>query len=176
MSDPFNYIDPVMPPFRRAFDAARDPLTARNALGITTTGGGGGGFITAVTPPLQVTGTTLSIDLSAYLTTATAAATYQPLDGDLTAIAALSGTNTIYYRSGASTWSAVTVSTGLSFSGGVLTATGGGGITDAPSDGNYYSRRNATWTALGTMAIQNASAVAITGGTIDGCIINGGTF
>jgi len=51
-----------------------------------------------------------------------------------------------------------------------------GYLTDAVSDGNYYSRRNAAWAALGTMAIQNANAVAITGGTIDGCIINGGTF
>jgi hypothetical protein len=164
-------------PWRRDFDAARDPYTARNALGITSLGGGGGGFITAVTPPLQVTGTTLSIDLSAYLTTAAAAATYQPLDADLTALAALTGTNVIYYRSAANTWTAVTIGTGLTFTGGTLAATGGGGgITDAPSDGNYYSRRNATWTALGTMAIQNANAVAITGGTIDGCIINGGTF
>ena len=101
-------------PWRRDFDAARDPYTARNALGITSTGGGGGGFITAVTPPLQVTGTTLSIDLSGY----------QPLDADLTAIAALTGTNTIYYRSAANTWSPVVVSTGLAFSGGNLTATG----------------------------------------------------
>src|SRR5262245_19808469 len=28
-------------PWRRDFDAARDPYTARNALGITATGGGG---------------------------------------------------------------------------------------------------------------------------------------
>src|SRR5262245_65211645 len=35
-------VGPVDPPFRRAFDAARDPYAARNALGITTTGGGGG--------------------------------------------------------------------------------------------------------------------------------------
>lgn len=50
----------------------------------------------------------------------------QPLDADLTALAALSGTNTIYYRSAANTWSPVTFS-GLTFSGGVLTASGGGG-------------------------------------------------
>src|SRR5690349_11519117 len=36
----------------------------------------------------------------------------QPLDGDLTAIAALSGTHTIYYRSAANTWSAVTIGSG----------------------------------------------------------------
>jgi len=62
-----------------------------------------------------------------FLTTTVAATTYQPLDADLTAIAALTGTNTIYYRSAANTWSPVTVSTGLAFSGGNLTATGGSG-------------------------------------------------
>jgi len=44
----------------------------------------------------------------------------QPLDADLTAIAALSGTNTIYYRSAADTWSAVTVGANLSFAAGTL--------------------------------------------------------
>ncbi len=44
----------------------------------------------------------------------------QPLDADLTAIAALTGTNTIYYRSAADTWSAVTVGTGLGFATGTL--------------------------------------------------------
>ena len=34
-------------PWRRDFDAARDPYTARNALGITTLGGGGGAPTTA---------------------------------------------------------------------------------------------------------------------------------
>ena len=55
---------------------------------------------------------------------------FQPLDADLTALAALSGTNTIYYRSGTSTWSAVTIGSNLTFSGGTLSATGsGGGLT-----------------------------------------------
>jgi hypothetical protein len=53
--------------------------------------------------------------------------TYQPLDGDLTSLAAASGTNTLYYRSAASTWSPVTVGSGVSFSGGTLSATGSGG-------------------------------------------------
>ena len=48
------------------------------------------------------------------------------LANDLAALEALSGTNTIYYRSGSDTWSPVTISTGLSFSGGTLTATGDG--------------------------------------------------
>jgi hypothetical protein len=54
-------------------------------------------------------------------------ANYQPLDGDLTAIAALAGTNVIYYRSAANTWTAVTIGGGLSFTGGTLAASGGGG-------------------------------------------------
>jgi len=54
-----------------------------------------------------------------------AVATLQPLDGDLTSLAAASGTNTIYYRSAADTWSPVVVSTGLAFSSGNLTASGG---------------------------------------------------
>ena len=51
----------------------------------------------------------------------------QPLDDDLTAIAALTGTNTIYYRSGAGTWSPVVIGANLTFTGGTLSATGGGG-------------------------------------------------
>jgi hypothetical protein len=42
----------------------------------------------------------------------------QAWDADLDALAALSGTNTIYYRSAANTWTAVTIGSGLTFSGG----------------------------------------------------------
>lgn len=76
----------------------------------------------------------LSIDTNTYLTTSSAASTYQPLDGDLTALAATSGTNTIYYRSAANTWTAVTMGSGISFSGGSLSATGGGTGAPAGSD------------------------------------------
>lgn len=44
----------------------------------------------------------------------------QAWDADLDALAALGGTNTIYYRSGANTWTAVTIGGLLSFSGGTL--------------------------------------------------------
>jgi len=54
---------------------------------------------------------------------------YQPLDADLTSLAGATGTNTIYYRSAADTWSAVTVGSGLNFAGGTLTATGGTNAT-----------------------------------------------
>jgi hypothetical protein len=68
----------------------------------------------------------------------------QPIDADLTAIAALGGTNTIYYRSAANTWSPVNVSTGLAFAGGNLTATSSGGTTIAdtppgsPTNGSMW--------------------------------------
>jgi hypothetical protein len=45
------------------------------------TGGGGGGYISSVTSPLAVTSGDLSIDLSSYLTTSTAASTYVPFTG-----------------------------------------------------------------------------------------------
>jgi hypothetical protein len=90
-----------------------------------------------------------SIATTAFVTSAitTAGATYQPLDADLTALAATSGTNTIYYRSAANTWSAVTMGGNMTFTAGVLnsTAGGGGGITDAPADSKTYARNNANW-------------------------------
>lgn len=85
---------------------------------------GGGNVSTSGTPTINqlaqwVTSTTIKgIDI--------ASLNFQPLDADLTAISALAGTNTIYYRSAPDIWSPVTFS-GLSFSGGVLTVTAGGG-------------------------------------------------
>ncbi len=48
----------------------------------------------------------------------------QGWDADLDALAALTGTNNIYYRSAADTWSPVTISTGLAFSAGALSWSG----------------------------------------------------
>lgn len=48
----------------------------------------------------------------------------QAWDADLDALAALAGTNTIYYRSAANTWTAVTIGSGLSFSSGTLSSSG----------------------------------------------------
>ncbi len=95
-------------------------------------------------------------DLSAtYLTVAAAASGYQPLDGDLTALAALSGTNNIYYRSAANTWSSVTVGTGLGFSGGTLSATGGTGTVTsvALSVPAILSVSGSPITTSGTLAV-----------------------
>lgn len=94
----------------------------------------------------------------------------QAYDADLAALAALSGTDTLYYRSAANTWTAVTISTGLSFSGGVLTATGGGGgscstFNENPQSGttytlaatDFYSNGDCPWVSL-----TNASDITVT--------------
>ena len=220
-----------VPPFRRDFDCARDPLTARIALGIvdvaagapvsaeyitssadptlanervltntasitwdfSTPGqakanaaGGGGNVSNSGTPtsgqyakwvtattiqgvapatvlsdigaqpagsyqPLDATLTSLAAYNTNGLLTQTAADTFTgrtltgpaagitvsdgngvagnptlALADDLAALEALTGTSTIYYRSGTSAWSGVTIGTGLSFASGTLSATGGG--------------------------------------------------
>src|SRR5262245_59015222 len=124
-------VDPrPIPPFRRSFDAARDPYAARNALGLTGTPPFAPinspiftGDPQAPTPPPG--DNDQSIPTTAWVTSAisTAGAGYQPIDADLTSIAGYGGTGTWLYRSAANTWSAVTVGSGLSFSGGTLSAT-----------------------------------------------------
>jgi hypothetical protein len=89
---------------------------------------------------------------------AAAQAASQPLNGDLTAISGLSGTNTIYYRSGSppNNWTGVSIGTGLSFTGGTLSATGGGGgggsvngPTASPTPGEVVIYADNTGTLLG---------------------------
>src|SRR5262245_37954276 len=160
--------EPV-PPFRRDFDAARDPYTGRNALGITgvlvyeapqdgtpyerqdgawvPASGGGGGISDAPSDG------TLYGRLNGTWSPAQPAGSYQPLDADLTSIAGYGGTGTWLYRSAASTWSAVTVGTGLSFSGGMLSCT----VSTAgfqPLDGDLTSLAAAS----GTNALYYRSA------------------
>lgn len=87
----------------------------------------------------------------------------QPLDADLTAIAALTGTDTIYYRSGNVSWSPVTFS-GLTFSGGVLTASASGAPIDSPTfTGDPKAPTPATAdsdTSIATTAFVKAQAYA----------------
>jgi len=84
----------------------------------------------------------------------------QPLDADLTALAALTGTNTVYYRSAPDTWSPVTFGTGLTFSGGTLTA--------AVSSGTVTSVAVATANGVsGTVTNPNTTpSISITLGAI----------
>jgi len=85
-----------------------------------------------------------------FLTITAAAATYQPLDADLTAIAALTGTNTIYYRSAANTWTAVTIGSNLTFSGGTLNSVAGGG-GNVSNVGTPTNGQLAQWTTATTI-------------------------
>jgi hypothetical protein len=79
--------------------------------------------------------------------------TYQPTDGDLTALSALAGTNTLYYRSGASAWSAVTIGSNLTFSGGILACsidlTAPGPIGSGTPDSGAFSTLSASSTVSG---------------------------
>jgi hypothetical protein len=81
----------------------------------------------------------------------------QAYDADLAALAALTGTNNIYYRSAANTWSSVTIGSGLTFSGGTLSASGGGGGSPGGSNtqfqfnnaGAFGGTADMTWDAAG---------------------------
>lgn len=100
---------------------------------------------------------------STYLTLGNAASTYQPLDGDLTALAALSGTNNIYYRSAANTWTGVTIGTGLSFSSGTLSATNAGTVTSVALSGpSVFSITGSPITSSGTLALGLSTQTANT--------------
>jgi hypothetical protein len=114
---------------------AVDAAAARTAIGagdVLTSGSyGNPSWITSLAwSKISTTPTTLSgYGITDAITAAAVAAGYQPLDSDLTALAALTGTDNIYYRSGANTWSSVTIGTGLTFAGGTLAASGGAGIS-----------------------------------------------
>jgi hypothetical protein len=79
--------------------------------------------VTSLTLTQPASGITLT---NSGVTQTGAAASVVALANDLAALEALGGTNTIYYRSGADTWTAVTIGANLTFSGGSLAATGGG--------------------------------------------------
>lgn len=80
----------------------------------------------------------------------------QAWDADLDALAALSGTSTIYYRSAANTWTGVTIGALLQFSGGTLNVGDAelvalAGLTSANNKCFY-------WTGSGTAATYDCSS------------------
>jgi hypothetical protein len=119
---------------------------------ITGGGGGGSGTVTSVNLTQPAAGITVSggpITTSGSITLA--------LANDLAALEGLTGTNNIYYRSGADTWTAVTIGTGLSFSTGTLASTVTGTVTSvnltAPAAGITVSGGPVTTSGAITLAL-----------------------
>jgi hypothetical protein len=83
----------------------------------------------------------------------------QPLDADLTALAATSGTNTIYYRSAANTWSAVTVGSNMTFGSGTLNA------ANSNWDTAYTERKQWDGGATGLVAATGRTSLGLDIGT-----------
>ena len=112
--------------------------------------GSGAASVYSVSTPLSLSGGALTIDLSAYLTTAAAAATYQPLDSDLTALAGL-GNGLPHRSSGA--WAALSISSPLQVSGGalsILTASGSQAGALSSSDWLIFNNKVDTGRTIST--------------------------
>lgn len=111
------------------------------------------------TAPTAATATnTTQIATTAYVK----AQGYTSNTGTVTSIGLSGGTTGMTFSA------AITTSGTITMSGTLALANGGTGATTAAN-----ARTNL---GLGTMAVQNASAVAITGGTIDNIDLDGGTF
>jgi hypothetical protein len=88
-------------------------------------------------------------------------ANVQAWDADLDALAALSGTNTIYYRSAANTWTAVIIGGNLSFSAGTLNGLAGTVTSFSAGDLSPLfttSEATTTTTPALTFSLSNAAA------------------
>lgn len=108
-----------------------------------------------------------SAALASYLTSATAASTYQPVDGDLTAIAGLAGTSGLLKKTAANTWVLDTAVylTGIT-SGQVTTALGFTPYDAANPSGYITSSGSITGNAA--TATKLATARTIAGVSFDG--------
>lgn len=129
----------------------------------------GSGTVTSVNLTAPAAGITVSggpITTSGSITLA--------LADDLAALEALSGTNTIYYRSAASTWTAVTIGSNLTFSGGTLAATGGS-LTNWTEAYSSSTQSTSSFTATNAAANINAALVPKGTGSIIGQVPDGGT-
>lgn len=107
-----------------------------------------------------------STALGAYLTTTTASSTYQPLDGDLTAIAALTGTTGVLKKTAANTWTLDTSSiteTDPVFTGSAafsITGTQKSNWDTAYSWGNHASAGYITSATVAATYLTSASAAS----------------
>lgn len=96
------------------------------------------------------------------------AGNFQPLDADLTSIAAASLTGKMYYRKADGVWAPVNVSTGLNFdpSSGDLIATAIPGMGNVISSGTPVNGQLALWlTSNAIKGIDIGSGLSLVGGT-----------
>ena len=103
----------------------------------------------------------------------------QAWDADLDALAALSGTNDIYYRSAANTWTAVVIGAGLTFAAGTLDAAGGGAgtVTDVSvvtANGVSGSVATSTTTPAITLTLGDITPTSVASvGAVSGSNLSG---
>lgn len=162
--------------------------------------GGAGVFATKAYVAAAVAAVDVSSQLTSYLTISSAASTYAPLaspalTGTPTAPTAAAATNTTQIATTAFVQAAVSalingapgaldtlaelasaLGSDANFSATVTTSLAGK-LAKASNLSDLTSASTArTNLGLGSMAVQSASNVAITGGTIDGVTLDGGTF
>jgi hypothetical protein len=115
------------------------------------------------------TGYITSSALTPYLTSATAATTYQPLDGDLTAIAALAGTSGIVRKTAADTYTLDTATYLTGITSGQVTTALGFTPYDASNPAGYTTNTGTVTGVTGTAPIVSsggaAPAISITAAT-----------
>lgn len=142
------------------------------------------GAITAASGDYTVAQVTGAAPLASPALTGTPTAPTAATATNTTQIATTAFVKAQGYTSNAGTVTSVAASggtTGLTFTGSPITSAGtltlGGTLAVANGGtGSTTAAGARTGLGLGTMAIQNANAVAITGGTIDNITIDGGTF
>jgi hypothetical protein len=121
------------------------------------------------------TGYITSSALSSYLTSATAATTYQPIDGDLTAIAALAGTTGIVRKTAADTYTLDTATYLTGITSGQVTTALGYTPYDATNPSAYLSTVSLTSNVTGTLPAANGGTGITSPGTSGNVLTSNGS-